>query len=133
MPTDVFLSNSLHSCPSLRRCLMPGGLLSAISGILAGGILGFGAAEWIVLLDTFARSCCVVWCCSFVSVQDRVIHWHISCQPYWSCLCQCSFHWVLWVLFCCFALLLCFLSFGPDKTSDCVMVRTPLSTPQGGT
>ena len=29
---------------------MPGGLLSAISGILAGGILGFGAAEWIVLL-----------------------------------------------------------------------------------
>ena len=27
---------------------MPGGLLSAISGILAGGILGFGAAVWIV-------------------------------------------------------------------------------------
>ena len=36
----------------------------------AGGILGFGAAEWFVLLDTFARSCTVVWCFSFVSVQD---------------------------------------------------------------
>ena len=35
---------------------MPGGLLGAISGILAGGILGFGAAEWSLLLDTFARS-----------------------------------------------------------------------------
>ena len=29
---------------------MPGGLLSAISGILAGGILGFGAAEWMFCL-----------------------------------------------------------------------------------
>ena len=45
VPTDVCLSDSWHNCPSLRRCLMPGGLLSAISGILAGGILGFGAAE----------------------------------------------------------------------------------------
>ena len=34
---------------------------------------------------------------------------------------------------CCFALLLCLLSIGPDKTSDCVMVCTPLSTPQRGT
>ena len=28
---------------------MPGGLLSAISGILAGGILGFGAAGRVLL------------------------------------------------------------------------------------
>ena len=50
MPTDVFL---LVHCmaDSLRSCLMPEGF-SAISGSLAGGILGFGAAAWIVLLDT---------------------------------------------------------------------------------
>ena len=44
-----------------------GGLLSAISGILAGGILGFGAAGWCVLQDIFARSCSVVLCFFFVS------------------------------------------------------------------
>ena len=64
---------------------MPGGLLSAISGILAGGILGFGAAVWIVF-DTFARSCRDVWWCSFVALQDLLIHWHISCLPQWSLL-----------------------------------------------
>ena len=54
---------------------MPGGLLSAISGILAGGILGFGAAECFVLLDTFAGSCLVICCLVLVSVQDLLIHW----------------------------------------------------------
>ena len=49
---------------------MPGGLLGAISGILAGGILAFGAAEWSVLLDTFARSCSFCWWFVFVSLQD---------------------------------------------------------------
>ena len=136
MPTDVLLFNSLHGCISLRRCLMPGGLLSAISGILAGGILGFGAAEWIVLLDTFARSCFVVWCFAVFTVQDHVIRWHISCLPFWSCLCQCFLRWVLGFCFCLllwFYFGVClFLSFWPDKTSDCVMVRTPLSTPQRG-
>ena len=67
----------------LQRCLMPGGLLGAISGILAGGILGFGAAEWIVLLDTFARSCFLFWCFVFVSVQDLVIQWHHQ-SAHWS-------------------------------------------------
>ena len=49
---------------------MPGGLLGAISGILAGGILGFGAAEWSVLLDTFAMILHFCWCFVFVSLQD---------------------------------------------------------------
>ena len=49
------------------------------------GILGFGAAVWIVL-DIFARSCRDVWWCSFVALQDLLIHWHISCLPHWSCL-----------------------------------------------
>ena len=124
----------------LRRCLMPGGLLSAISGILAGGILGFGAAEWFVLLDTFARSCTVVWCFSFVSVQDPVIHWHISCRPLQCCLVSplavfggFLFVFFVCVCFCCLALGLFFVIFGPVKTSDFVLVRTPLLTPQGGT
>ena len=64
---------------------MPGGLLSVISGILAGGILGFGAAVWIVL-DTFARSYSDVRWCSSVALQDLLIHWHISCLPQRSCL-----------------------------------------------
>ena len=34
------------------------------------------------------------------------------------------------VCFCCLVLVLCFW---PDTTSDCVLVRTPLLTPQGGT
>ena len=139
MPTDVFLFNSLHGCISLRRCLMPGGLLSAISGILAGGILGFGAAEWCVLLDTFARSCFVVWCFAVFTVQDHVIRRHTSCHPFWSHLCQCFLCWVLGVWFL-FVVVFWFVVFlflfwfcvWTDKTSDCVMVCAPLSTPQRG-
>ena len=41
---------------------MSGGLLSAISGMLAGGILGFGAAVWIVL-DTFKILCVLLLLC----------------------------------------------------------------------
>ena len=104
VPTDVLLSNSLHDCPSLRRCLMPGGLLSAISGILAGGILGFGAAEWFVLLNTFARSCSVVWCCCLCFCARSRNSLAQSCLPYRSCLVGFLFgllvFWGLgWVLF----------------------------------
>ena len=136
MPTDVLLSNSLHDFPSLRRCLMPGGLLSAISGILAGGILGFGAAEWSVLLDTFAGSCLVFCCLVFVSVQDLLIHWHklpatlerlVSPPSVFCGFCCVLFVFVFGVLFG-----FCVSRFGTAMTSDCVMVRTPLSTPQGG-
>ena len=116
---------------------MPGGLLGAISGILAGGILGFGAAEWIVLLDTFARSCFLIWCFVFVSVQDLVIQRHHQ-PPHWSCLVRARFSgFVVWLVL--LALVFAFvvfwfpLWFGPDLTSDCVMVPTPLSTPQSGT
>ena len=120
----------MHDRFLLRRCLMPGGLLSAISGILAGGILGFGAAVWIVL-DTFARSCRDVWWCSFVALQDLLIHWHISCLPQWSCrLIGADFSGVLFA----FGLdwFVLFFAYRPGKTSDCVMVRTPLLTPQRG-
>ena len=93
----------IHCMALLRRCLMPGGLLGAISGILAGGILGFGAAECIVLLDTFARSCFLIWCFVFGSVQDLVIQRHHQ-PPHWSCLVRALFSgFVVWlVLFCCF-------------------------------
>ena len=43
------------------------------------------AAVWIVL-DTFARSCRDVLWCSFVAMQDLLIHWHISCLPQRGCL-----------------------------------------------
>ena len=125
---------SVRSPGSWLGCLMPGGLLSAISGILAGGILGFGAAEWFVFLDTFARSCCVVWWSSFVSVQDLVIHWHTSCLHIGAVLVSACFAGFCGFCVCVFALFLCFwLSVWPDKTSDCVKVRAPLSTPQSET
>ena len=84
---------------------MPGGLLGAISGILAGGILGFGAAKWIVLLDTFARSCFLFWCFVFVSAQDLVIQWHHQPTPWvvWSGL---SSLFLLFGWFCLFGVLL---------------------------
>ena len=67
---------------------------------------------------------------SFSAVSDA------CCQAATSSRCLlwvfCLF-FVLCVCFCSFVSVLCFLSFGPDKTSDCVMVRTPLSIPQGGT
>ena len=88
--------------------------------VLAGGILGFGAAEWIVLLDTFARSCFLIWCFVFVSVQDLVIQRHHQ-PPHWSCSGQGSLLWfsclVGLVCFGCF-LLCCFLAFpflGPTR------------------
>ena len=128
-----------NDCPSLRRCLMPGGLHSTISGILTGGILGFGAAESIVFAGHLRKIllCGLVLFICFCA-RSR-IHWRISCQPDWSCLCQCLFRWVVRVCFLLFLfvfvflLCLCFLLFGPDMTSDCVMVHIPLLTPQGGT
>ena len=56
MPADVLLPNSM-----LDRLMRgkPLGLLSAISGILAGGILGFGTADRFVFAPSL-RSCCVV-------------------------------------------------------------------------
>ena len=108
---------------------MPGGLLGAISGILTGGILGFGAAEWIVLLDTFARSCFLIWCFVFVSVQDFVIQRHH--QPpigvVWSvlvslfgrfCLLSCVFCFVASWLFPFLAQLDFGLRNGPHSTFD---------------
>ena len=126
----------LPMCCSLIHCMAAcnceGGLLSAISGILVGGILGFGAAEWFVLLDTFARSCTVVWCFSFVSVQD--LNSLAQMLPVFPCgLVSASSAGFCVFWFGCVALF-CFVWFvGPDKTSDCVTVRTLLSTPQGGT
>ena len=89
---------------------MPGGLLGAISGILAGGILGFGAAEWSVLLDTFARSCSFCWWFVFVSMQDpnsvasSAPLLELSGQGPLPCLCCCCFLFVLFfgvlVFFC---------------------------------
>ena len=46
---------------------MPGGLLSAISGILAGGILGFGAAG-----TCFAGHLCLILLCDLLF---RVLSW----------------------------------------------------------
>ena len=123
---------------------MPGGLLGAISGILAGGILGFGAAEWSVLLDTFARSCSFCWWFVFVSLQDpnsvasSAPLLELSGQGPLPCLC-CCFLFVLffgvlvffvWFLLCCFLVL---FSFAPDLTLDRGMVPSPLLTSQCGT
>ena len=113
---------------------MPGGLLGAISGILAGGILGFGAAEWSVLssldLALFAGVLCLFLC--KIPIQRHL-------PPHWSCLVRAlSPVLLLFVAFWCFCvfLLCCFLllvSFGPDLTLDYVTVLTPLLTPQCGT
>ena len=40
---------------------MPCGLHCAISGILAGKILGFGTADLLLFFTPPPRSCCVVW------------------------------------------------------------------------
>ena len=66
-----------------RRCLVPRGPHGAISGILAGGILGFGTADRFMVFAPSPRSCCDVWLAVFVLLQDPIhfpIHWHISCS-----------------------------------------------------
>ena len=110
MPADVLPSNSLHGCLSLRRCLMPGGL----------------------------RSCFLFWCFVFASVQDLVIQWHHRPAPIgvvWSGLSSLFLFFGCFLFLCgfCFFLVSWFSRcFGPDLTSDCVMVPTPLSTPNAG-
>ena len=52
------------------------------SGILAGGILGFGTADRFLVFAPSPRSCCDVWLAVFALLQDPIhvpIHWHISC------------------------------------------------------
>ena len=123
----------------LRRCLMPGGLLGAISGILAGGILGFGAAEWIVLLTPshdLAPCFCVLFL--FLSKIHNSASSAATLELTGHGLSPVVVVWVVvcfgWFLFLPSGLLLWFLSFDwPDMTSDCVKVRAPLLTPQGGT
>ena len=119
---------------------MPGGLLGAISGILAGGILGFGAAEWSVLLDTFAKILHFCWCFVFASLQDpnsEASATLLETSGQGPLLCFCCW-WLFLVFLCCFcfvAFCVCSLlfSFGPDLTLDCVIILTPLLTPQSGT
>ena len=45
---------------------MPRGLHGAISGILAGGILGFCTADRFLFSAPSPRSCCDVWLCVFL-------------------------------------------------------------------
>ena len=103
---------------------MPGGLLSAISGILAGGIL-VSALLRMCFADNFVRSCFVVWCFAVFHEQDHVIRWHISCHPLLEPSCQHLLCWALWV--CCVFVFFCLLAFvfvflfcfvWIDKTSD---------------
>ena len=61
---------------------MPCGLHCAISGIRAGGILGFGTADRLLVFTPPPRSCLVVWLMllAFCKIQFiSSIHWHISC------------------------------------------------------
>ena len=87
---------------------MPGGLLSAISGILAGGILGFGAAGMCFVGHLcMILLCGLVFCC-FLE-QDLSIR-RLTCygghlEP--SCLCLCwLFGFFVW--FGLFVLCVCF-------------------------
>ena len=82
--------------------------LGAISGILAGGILGFGAAEWSVLLETFAMILHFCWCFVFVSLQDpnseaSAAPLEISGQGPLLCF---GCWWWFWIFLCGFCLLL---------------------------
>ena len=64
-------SNSLDGRPVRWRCLMPCGLHSAISGIVAGGILGLGTADRLLVFAPPPRSCCVVWFVSLLSGRSN--------------------------------------------------------------
>ena len=90
------------------------------------GILGFGAAVrivfWTPSQDLAEWSGGVLLC-------KILIHWHISCQPLWSCLGQRCFRWVLWafgfVVLCCFRVF-CFQTwqdFGLRKGTDAIAPR----------
>ena len=113
--TDVFLSNSWHCNLHCEDVLCLEGFSARSPGSWQGGSwVSALLSEWFS--DTFARSCFVVWCWLFVSVQDLLIHRHISCLPHWSCLVSASFlGFVGFVCFlggCCgsflFVVLLCF-------------------------
>ena len=83
VPAAGLHPNSLHGRPMRWRCLMPCGLHSAISGILAGGILGFGTADRLLFFCTSTAillCCLVVYFIAFCKIQFiSLIHRQISC------------------------------------------------------
>ena len=109
VPTDVLPSNSLHGCLYCEDVLCLEGFSARSPGSWQGGSW-VSAAEWIVLLDTFARSCFLFWCFVFVSVQDLVIQWHhlptsleLTGQGSFCCLCcLVGFLFLCGFCFCCF-------------------------------
>ena len=92
---------------------MPGGLLSAISGILAGGILGFGAAVRIVfghLRKILPSGPVVFFCCCARSRNSLAHKLPDSLEQSWSVLFSLGFVGVGVVGF--VFLFLCFLFSG---------------------
>ena len=95
LPFHFRLTLIFSHCLAYRgvRCalvlIMPARLRDAISGILAGGIPGFGTSTF--LLGTSRSSCyCSAFCCCFK--DDLLRTGHISCLVITSQRCICIFH-----------------------------------------
>ena len=70
MPAAGSLPNSMHGCFMRVKVHLPIGLLSVISGILAGGILGFGAADRSVFLHLYCDLAVMSVWLLFACLQD---------------------------------------------------------------
>ena len=141
VPAAGLHPNSLHGLRMRSRCLVPRGPHGAISGILAGGILGFGTADRFLVFAPSPRSCCDVWLAVFVLLQDPIhlpIHWHISCPSHLEHVHHCGVFLVCLVLvwFCGFLFVFAglFSCLTPlfGHVGLCTGPRS-LSTPQCGT
>ena len=112
---------------STRRCASFSGRSSAIAIRISSHSFGI-------------RSCSVIWWFVFCfharsrnSEASSATLLELSGQGFLSCF---VFGWFLFLVFLCgFCFVCCLLLFyfGPDLTLDCVIVLTPLSTPQCGT
>ena len=87
---------------------MPARLRDAISGILAGGIPGFGTATFLLGTSRSSLICLALNCCF---KDDLLRTGHISCLviTFHRCFLDMSFHFVMfWFLWCFCAFLCCF-------------------------
>ena len=124
MPAAGSLPNSMHGCFMQVKVHLPIGLLSAISGILAGG-------SWVSALLIglcFApslRSCCdVCFGCFLLVCKIFLIHWHISCLLRRSS----SFDWSFCLVWFCFCFGFCLFCLRPYPMVDSGLRNGPRSS-----